>query len=535
MHDDGIEAPPNEMDIHDNSDSSPECDVDDENEWQTHDLFDSAFHKLVLRRLSWLCRRAADNEGKLDRKFLLGPRFWRKAIRRVKLCRRRNGSSGESSPPPPAAEARDANTKEPAGDGRKLDGYRRTNDPVKLQLRAECKLNCVLNKVRIIDSANGQDLLGPRFWRCTLKLSGIRRAEDLKSYLNDVDFSSLSSSFAAIRFVDGEPPASLDLPKNGLPDQTGEERVAEFAANSPVDGDGHQAPTNFLDGILNSELLHGAEKSDPASTGEGSVDEGSGRASDHSPSAGGSAPSANFDSILYESLTKPLNRCSNGTADESKAAEAMVDNGGVVSLLDGKKCDSKLSTRLTERYKLDTVRSDHDSKQTVVAEPAAPANAIDGKLILNMDNQGFQLLTQSLGDRALVANASNYVLLADETGAMQYMVNVPTGGAFANLQLIGDATGNGQLAYAIQLADGNGAAVATTDQFVPMQIQVDDGKLKTKNLTLGEEAANVDSRQEFLATKSANSSSHVGKELSDFLNLHYVEPGEKEDTNVAPV
>ncbi|XP_065225585.1 uncharacterized protein LOC135849203 [Planococcus citri] len=152
------------------------------------DMYDNAFRNVALRRLTLIRKKASQNGGKVENKYLLGPLFWRKALRKAQ----RNQLTRE--PAMTLHEAKLAYKRMNAMKFGKQD-TRRTNDPAKLQQRAELKLQYILGRVKVMSDVNHLNLAGPLFWKRTLKLAGIHDPNDLKRLLvddgltiNDVEF-----------------------------------------------------------------------------------------------------------------------------------------------------------------------------------------------------------------------------------------------------------------------------------------------------------------------------------------------------------
>lgn len=156
--------------------------TEEQQEFEKCDTFDTAFSDVALRRLMLIRRKADQNGGKVENKYLLGPLFWRKALHRAQ----RNTFRREDQ----TSKLRKCNRLE----------SRRTNDPAKLQQRAETKMRFMLNRVKMMSDVSDVNLAGPLFWKRTLKLAGVRNAQDLKTFVGNSNGVSLDS----VEFVECE-------------------------------------------------------------------------------------------------------------------------------------------------------------------------------------------------------------------------------------------------------------------------------------------------------------------------------------------
>lgn len=582
-------------------------DESDEDEDSTLDAFDAAFQKVAQRRLLMIRNRAALNDGKVENKYLLGPLFWRKAIRRARL------NAFE------VYQATLATDLEPDSDQsniKKRSDERRTNDPAKLQVRAEAKLGSILNKLKCMKNLSSLNLAGPLFWRKTLQLAGIRRPEDLFTLLN-----SEKLSLHDIQFVDTDifPTRHKNDKSDDLsiaPDLHANSRNTDILALSNMQQDSNERTLQtqsedkgkiktFVDLIgdgeqkLVSSILHNVASVRSASDSKSrtvlepmSSSNSNSSKSTQQISSKVIVPSTSCntaDSILYDSLTRsvrahssnvlisasPLLQTKSVAAKSSTVADTMlIDNANEMNTLeqstfnipvvgreltlsgnnktgDPKKCDSKLSTRLTERYKMDVSRSgtssNPDSRSGSLA--AQTHSAVDGgNIVLNM-NGDLQLIAPPDPTKTTnVQDGANYVLVSDETGAMrlvkehdlrlvessaesdssapQYVVNIQ-GENYSNLELIADGSGE-HLTYALQFDGENYSAV----QFVQNDAEILDGKQLKTDEELNEDGM-CKSRTKFTAPETVTDLNHIGKELSDFLNLDYGTLLKNDSTNQA--
>lgn len=544
---------------------------DIENECEKYDNFDSAFHKVAVRRLILMKKRAAQNNGKLENKYLLGPLFWRKALHRAKQ------NQIEANLEVPMMNSKSLLTKRFDNRTGKSDD-RRTNDPTKLQIRAENKLKCVLDKARMMSDLNNLDLIGPLFWKRTLKLAGIRNSNDLKTLFDEEQSPSLTE----IQFVDenelNEKPFneifSQANKKSSTDDIVETDSTTLFQTrytNEEYDNKNMQLNEKNIvtDEMFNDDLEKSNYKSSVSKSDSQSEDIYSNSIKRIHNSASkcvinietNETPS-NFknnvkvDSILYDSLTKPRSCFINSEGDKvraifenslvnekkcekyekyeeiifkenheniknnnqewnekkslsnNKAVELETNNKSEMEQL--KKQDSKLSTRLTERFKTDVTDvsrtcsdsfsdSNNEEESNVSVETGVDSNNI----ILNVDGD-FQLLAS---DHDKSVDGSNYVLVSDETGVMQYVVNVQEEN-YGNFKLISNANDE-QFAYALQFDGENYTAV----QFVQGNMELENEKSENHQ-DLKEDKMNS-------VSVSVNDHNHIGKELSHFLNLGY--------------
>lgn len=569
-------------------------DESDEDADGTLDAFDAAFQKVAQRRLLMIRNRAAQNDGKVESKYLLGPLFWRKALRRARLNAFEVYQATSTTDPEPVNDQ--SNIK------KRLD-ERRTNDPAKLQARAEAKLGSILNKLKFMKNLSSMNLTGPLFWRKTLQLAGIRRPEDLvtllsseKLSLNDIQFvdtdifparhkndkSDNSSSASDLNINSSNTDilalSNIQQDSNERTLKTQSEDKGRIKTFVDLIGDGEQKlVSNILHDVTSVRSPSDSKSKtvlEPVSSSNSNSSRNTQQISSKVMIPSTSCSTA--DSILYDSLTRPVRAHSSNVlisaspliqpksvaAKSSTVADTMlIDNSNEMNALeqstfsipimgreltlsgnrtdDPKKCDSKLSTRLTERYKMDVSRSgtssNPDSRSSSLVAQTHPA--VDGgNIILNM-NGDLQLIAPPDPTKTTnVQDGANYVLVSDETGAMrlvkehdlrlvesnvesdssapQYVVNIQ-GENYSNLELIADGSGE-HLTYALQFDGENYSAV----QFVQNDAEILDGKQLKTDEELNEESM-CKSGTKFTAPETATDLNHIGKELSDFLNLDY--------------
>lgn len=531
------------------------------------DAFDTAFQKVAARRLALLRKRATKNGGKVESRYLLGPLFWRKALRRaqkgagdtpavanidITFSSSKNGSRGAALRTRPS----------PFG-GRSRFDNRRTNDPTKLQLRAERKFKYMLELAKMLSDLNSLNLAGPLFWRRTLQLAGVHQGEDLRMHVNVT-----SPTLDGIEFVDGggqpcdfdnvlvnaekmsssqpsdpiqpspsnQVQPSLLYPVRSTPAdplqlspshcvQPSSSSSSEVPAICTVSDDQKSSDQLAAGGLpFASNVVAGdvSKLTDKMQTSIAHPQPPSNNAAPKNTS--NEVASLTTDSILYESLTKPKEIQQQSTKPEGIPA-SYVDSTSLFVANQSAAVESSLASHLKAEV-VENCSNDQSNHQcpeltgdVAVDEGIAKLEGIEsGSIVLNVDSGGGLQLIPA-GDQIPIAGAGqNFVLVSDGSGTMQYMVNVP-GDNFGNFELIGNGAGGDQVAYAIQFDGENYAAV----QFVQdggIQLQSDAG-MKEAQMLVDPKAATYLVADAGATAATVADPNHIGKELSDFLNLDY--------------
>lgn len=536
------------------------CGEDDEPD--KCDIYDRAFHNVALRRLTLIRRKAAENGGKVEDKYLLGPLFWRKAVQKAQ------NNQLQKEPTMSLNEAKLAYKRLNAFKFGKLD-TRRTNDPAKLQQRAELKLQFVLDRVKAMTDLSHVNLAGPLYWKRTLKLAGIHSPADLKRLSVQTD-----PSIGHVQFVKSDE----IVPKgevNGCDSVTVDDRVVDEAVI--LDGAHVAKPTShsvavqasdFLENVVGNRLTTSCEPNHTMVDSMLNDDLLKPTKLEYSVANAGVADAPNVgakdtrtetkaESILYDSLTKPKsskhetvsanepiksqvpvkskssisvpvkptpsnalrNRISTPSSSSLRSHSTRQPTAAAVVPEKAKVCD----TNAVERYKVDVSKAIPVTTNVPIDAEVAEAAIDGGNIILNVDSADFQLIADSKGENG---EETNYVLVSDGSGGVQlikendlqlvedeatntqYVVNMQ-GENFANFNLNGE-----QLTYAIQLDGEN----YTTLQFVPDGVPL-EGATKERIIG-GEKTVTIDGTNYVIADAGADLN-HIGKELSDFLHIDY--------------
>ncbi|KAK7578252.1 hypothetical protein V9T40_010457 [Parthenolecanium corni] len=549
---------------------SETCSYEDEEtiDDKLYDAFDAAFQKVATRRLVLLRKRAAENGGKVESRYMLGPLFWRKALRRAQ--KRMSNAIADANVNITIGGSKNGRTgavlRTWTGQvgGRSRFDDRRTNDPTKLQLRAERKFKYLLELAKMLENLNTLNLTGPLFWRRTLQLAGVHRGEDLRTYI-----SVTSPTLDGVEFVnaDGEPhdfdavlvsaeqqkmsppqPSDAVQPSTSDQVQPSLSHRVQPALSDQVQPSSHRAELSPLElpaigvAALNSDgqqkvdqLVGGGRMSSASDVVAADVS----MAKEIQPSIAhaeqprydssaqntpNEVTSGQTDSILYESLTRPK-ECSQQSTKAEKLAASFADSTSLfVASQDIAVKSSPAShsnAELLENRSADqlNLNCDESTGNVTVDESITKLAAIDsGSIVLNVDNGGGLQLIPA-GDQVPISETGqNFVLVSDGTGTMQYMVNVSNDN-FANFELIGNGAGEDQVAYAIQFDGENYAAV----QFVQDgSIQLEsDRSLKEAQMLVDPKAAAYLVSDNGATAAAVADPNHIGKELSDFLNLDY--------------
>lgn len=535
-------------------------DDDDEENVNNCDMYDNIFRNVAQRRLTLIRKKAAQNGGKIENKYQLGPLFWRKALHKAQ-----KNQLGKD-PPTSLNEAKQAFKRANSSVG-KIDN-RRTNDPTKLQQRAEMKLQYVLDRVKLMTDVSHVNIAGPLFWKRTLKLAGVHNPKDLKRLLvnerlsiNDVQFvdgeelpkkknaASKAVNGETVVIDDDEPPVPPPVPKKDEPkpvvasdflEMVEPKRPKAYVTNND----------RIVDSILNNDILKKKPPQVPRSINSINSIKSSTplvlKSTADSTKELDQRAATKAESILYDSLTKPrpepAKRVETAVLQKPvvhvKQSPGILRNRAVPSVSTPKQANVVESKKTrVERFKpLPQPTPVPQQVPAVLPTPVTTSGLVvhevpdsttleGGNIILNVDSADFQLIADSKAENG---EETNYVLVTDENGGVQlikendlqlvedeasntqYVVNMQ-GENFSNFDLLGNSNGE-QLTYTIQLDNDT----YTTLQFVQDGDSIDPPpkeKIEEKSVSIG--------GTNYVIGDPSTDLNHIGKELSDFLHIDY--------------